>query len=259
MLNYSTIGDGSNTIFVLHGIFGSLRNWRSFALQLQRENSNYRIVLIDLRCHGGSHSQEPPHSLAACANDLVELGESIGHPEIVIGHSFGGKVALCYGRIARPKQIWSLDSPPYYYNQDLSDAQRILTLLKSVPLPLKNRKELVDFFLQRGFSLDFGRWMSTNLQPEEGGYGWRFDLEGISDLLSDYFVQDLWHMVESPPANTAVHVVRADESHRWDPQAIARLDVLGDNSVHVLQGSGHWVHVDNPKGLLRILGDHLPH
>ena len=111
MLNYSILGEGTKTIFVLHGIFGSFRNWRSFALRLHRQQQNFRIVLIDLRCHGDSSGQQAPHTLAACAQDILALARSIGHPDVVIGHSFGGKVALCYGRIAHPCLLYTSPSP----------------------------------------------------------------------------------------------------------------------------------------------------
>lgn len=59
-----------------------------------------------------------------------------------------------------------------------------------------------------------------------------------------------------------IAVVRAEKSDRWDPNVIERLDTLashngneskGKVSVYVLPNSGHWVHVDNPKGLLDIV------
>lgn len=54
----------------------------------------------------------------------------------------------------------------------------------------------------------------------------------------------------------------AEKSDRWDRDVIQRLESLssrrgdeseGKFSLHVLPNSGHWVHVDNPKGLLEIV------
>lgn len=60
--------------------------------------------------------------------------------------------------------------------------------------------------------------------------------------------------------------MRAENSDRWDPDVIQRLGSLanregdgskGKFSVHVLPKSGHWVHVDNPKGLLEIVAPRI--
>lgn len=56
--------------------------------------------------------------------------------------------------------------------------------------------------------------------------------------------------------------MRAENSDRWDPDVVQQLECLasreadgseGKVSLHVLPKSGHWVHVDNPKGLLEIV------
>lgn len=56
--------------------------------------------------------------------------------------------------------------------------------------------------------------------------------------------------------------MRAENSDRWDPETVLRLESLdaqerggseGKVAVHVLPKSGHWVHVDNPRGLLEIV------
>lgn len=60
--------------------------------------------------------------------------------------------------------------------------------------------------------------------------------------------------------------MRAENSDRWDSDVIQRLESLatrvgdgseGKVSVHVLPNSGHWVHVDNPKGLLDMIAPNL--
>jgi esterase len=52
---------------------------------------------VDLRLHGGSTGFEPPHTLGAAADDVDRLVEHLDfHAAAVMGHSFGGKVALLY-------------------------------------------------------------------------------------------------------------------------------------------------------------------
>lgn len=73
--------------------------------------------------------------------------------------------------------------------------------------------------------------------------------------------------MEHPPKGTQISIVRAENSDRWDLDVIQRLESLvnqgggdgseGKVSVHVLPNSGHWVHVDNPEGLLEIIAPKL--
>lgn len=69
-------------------------------------------------------------------------------------------------------------------------------------------------------------------------------------------------LLEHPPKDMEIAIVRAENSDRWDPEVIQQLESLasrerdgseGKVSLHVLPKSGHWVHVDNPKGLLEIV------
>lgn len=81
---------------------------------------DWRFVLVDLRNHGRSAEIEglsPPHDLVNAAKDVAELVTAKGWdwPDVVLGHSMGGKVALqfaesCargdYGEpAALPKQV----------------------------------------------------------------------------------------------------------------------------------------------------------
>lgn len=57
------------------------------------------MVLVDLRNHGksaGINGLDPPHTMGNAARDLANLVKSRGWtwPDVVIGHSMGGKVAL---------------------------------------------------------------------------------------------------------------------------------------------------------------------
>lgn len=71
-----------------------------------------------------------------------------------------------------------------------------------------------------------------------------------------------WPLLEHPPQGMEISVVRAEKSDRWDPNVVQQLESVasrqGDRSegrvsLHVLPNAGHWVHVDNPKGLLEIM------
>lgn len=77
-----------------------------------------QVVVADLRCHGESaglsHALRGPHSLETAANDVIKLLSVLKlFPEMLIGHSFGGKVVLqmtkhwsaTARRVPRPVQV----------------------------------------------------------------------------------------------------------------------------------------------------------
>lgn len=244
-----------HTAFILHGILGSGRNWRAFARQLARLHPTWRLVLVDLRNHGDSNPAPPPHTVAACADDLVELAEELGHPTLVIGHSYGGKVAMAYGRLAPEglAGVWVLDSQPGapgFLPAD-HDVARVIAALEKVTLPVPSHAALQEELLGQGFSPMMAGWMTTNLRREPAGLVWRFDLAAVSEMLSDYVRDDLWPWLEEP--GVAVDVVRGGRSDRWSEADIARLERLPGVSLHTLPEAGHWLHVDAPAALLQLL------
>ena len=113
----------SRWMLVLHGILGSGANFRGFARRLAASAPGWGFVLVDLRMHGQSQGAPPPHTLAAAAADLRRLGEHLGLPIAgVMGHSFGGKVALAYTAASgrELEQTWVLDaSPGHHGSSDL--------------------------------------------------------------------------------------------------------------------------------------------
>lgn len=88
-----------------------------------------------------------------------------------------------------------------------------------------------------------------------------FDLLLI-DVVNLIRESSYWSLLEHPPKDMEIAIVRAENSDRWSPEVVRQLERLsskgleeskGQVSVHVLPNSGHWVHVDNPKGLLDIV------
>ncbi|MBP7643607.1 MAG: alpha/beta fold hydrolase [Saprospiraceae bacterium] len=92
-LNYKTFGEGMPVIF-LHGLFGMLDNWQTFAKKMADEG--YMVFLLDQRDHGKSpHTEAFTYELLS--EDLANfLNTQWIHKAIIIGHSMGGKTALTF-------------------------------------------------------------------------------------------------------------------------------------------------------------------
>lgn len=262
VLAHDLIGPAADQeIWVLHGIFGSGKNWEAFGRQFVAAYPGSRIVLVHLRGHAGSRDVSPPHTMRACADDLVRLAAHLGNgPDVLWGHSFGGKVALTYLRETGGdglRAVWSLDSPPGAgpsggKDPVSSEVGQLVRAIKEIGLPITRRAGLQDALRSRGLPRAVAGWMATNLIRADDGYRWHFDATVLEELLVDYWNEDLWPTAESPPGNVEVHMVRAAKSDRWTEADLARLSGLP--RVHVLPDAGHWLHVDDPFGLALLLG-----
>lgn len=243
---------------MLHGFLGSGRNWRTIARRLVRLEDGWGGVLIDLRLHGRSTDAAPPHTIEAAAADLQALAAELGaEPEAVLGHSFGGKVALQYLEQAAvaPRQVWVFDSTPDA-GAPAGGVWDTLRLLRDVSGPFASRQDAVAALTARGLDDRTAAWLAMNLESGADGVAWRPDLEALEELLRSFFATDLWPVVDDSPAGTEIHFVKAQGSEILSPAACERIERVGGATgrvfLHRLAG-GHWLNVDNPDGLLELL------
>lgn len=247
-------------ILVLHGILGSGSNLRGVAQALIAHDPSAQCVLADLRMHGRSQGFAPPHTLDACARDLAELSRSLSTPITeVIGHSFGGKVALAFARDrSEITRVALLDSSPFLRASRVGSEQTlaVIDMLDRLPALFDTRAAFVQHVQSQGFSRMIADWLAMNLDRTDQGFRFRLDLAAIRALIEDYFAHDLWPIVEATKAR--VDVVIGGRSEVWQAADIARANGLHAREpqrvrVHVLADAGHWVHVDDAQGLTAAL------
>jgi len=249
-------------LLVLHGIYGTGRNWGSIARRVVEARPEWGVLLVDLRLHGGSQGFPPPHTLEATAADVGALVEHLDfHAAAVLGHSFGGKVALAFARDHAEglRQVWVVDST-LEVRAPSGSAWRIIDVVRSLPEEFASRDELVDALETHGYARPLGQWLAMNLERGEGGFRWRLDWDGIEALLRDYFRTDLWSVVETPPPGVEVHVVKATESEALGEDDVARIEAAGRAGgrtlLHRLEG-GHWINTENPDAVVALLVERL--
>jgi pimeloyl-ACP methyl ester carboxylesterase len=245
----------------LPGILGTRANWRSFARAWVEKSPGWGALLVDLRMHGQSKGFAPPHGVEACAADLHELCHALGLSIAgVTGHSFGGKVALVFARArADLEQLWSIDSmpgPPAVVDEPGSPL-RILSLLERLPAKWPRRDAFVDALAERGIERGVGNWLAMNLESENGGFRLALEVPAIRALIEDYLAFDAWPAIEQiARGGTRVHAVIAGRSTVWSSRDRERAQQLGERGllrVHTMPLVGHWVHVEDPAGLLGIM------
>ena len=261
-MSLERIGDGHRKAFVLHGLLGSSRNWHGIARRMARRWPDWRFILMDLRGHGHSRKASPPHDLAACAEDLEALAADAGWPETVIGHSFGGKVALQFAADhgENLEAVWLLDSPPGVRQESdggSSALAHMIEVLKTIPVPVARRADVTAALKQGGVQDVLAGWMATNLRSVGAdAYDWNFNVAAVETLLADYWKADFYPWLSEAREGPEIHAVRAARSDRWSDEDVVQLDALssaGRLHVHVLPDAGHWLHVDDPDGLMAAM------
>ena len=119
MLNYFTHGaESSPPIMIIHGLYGSGRNWGVIAKRL---SDKFYVITIDLRNHGESPWFDS-HNYHDMADDLVEVITSLKIKPNIIGHSMGGKAAMVLA-LKNPDLVERLliaDIAPVTYKHDQS-------------------------------------------------------------------------------------------------------------------------------------------
>ncbi len=243
------------TIYLLHGILGSGRNWRSFARTWVERRPELRVLLVDQRYHGDAPPTSGPDTLEACAQDVRALEAEYGVADCVVGHSFGGKVALSWSGLTG-KTSWLLDSPPGAPSSVPSpsdnDVLYIVDTLTRAPVPAADRGVLRGYLADAGLSPMLVSWLLTSARREADGWRFVWDLDGVQRLMRAYFTTDLWDVAFA----THAQLVRAGRSDRWrqdDLDEAARAAALGAIGWHELPDAGHWLHVDDPDGVIEIL------
>lgn len=175
-LAYTETGEGP-ALVILHGLFGSGRNWASVARKL---GETHRVFTVDLRNHGASPWAETM-DYAEMADDvrafLVRHGLA---GATVMGHSMGGKTAM---RLALEHEgdvgrLIVVDIAPVAYTHTHLP---FVEAMRAVDLAAAGRRADVDEQLQaaipeaamRGFLLH-------NLIAEDGRLTWRINLAALA-------------------------------------------------------------------------------
>lgn len=255
----------TRAMWFLHGILGTRTNLRSFARRFVAARPDVSAVLVDLRRHGDSLQPAGPDDLEHCAQDLANLAGVLPLPVTgVLGHSFGGKVALSWlGRAdTQAEEAWILDSLIGARPADAPRAQvdEVVDFLedniKRFPDGFERREEFSALVVAAGFSGEIADWLAMNLRASgDGRRRFAVSIPAIRSLLASYAQTDCWPVVESTQAET--HLVIAGRAKTFTPDDRAHAFVTAERNphvhVHLLEDAGHWVHIDALDALLGLM------
>ena len=123
-------GEDGSPLIVMHGLFGSARNWAGIARALAE---THQVYSLDLRNHGAS-PRASTMTYKEMAEDVAGFIDRAGiEAPIVMGHSMGGKVAMRLA-LERPdllKGLIVVDIAPVTYGHDMLDYIAAMQMLES--------------------------------------------------------------------------------------------------------------------------------
>lgn len=227
-------------LLIVHGLFGSARNWGVIARHLA---STRRVVSVDMRNHGLS-PRMPSQSYPDMAADLAEVIAAEGGAMDVLGHSMGGKAAMQLA-LTRPELVGKLivaDIAPVAYSHDQSGhihAMRALDLTHLTSRAEADRRlsALIDDAALRAFFLQS---LDLKAEPPE----WRLNLDVLeAEMPKIVGWPGTTGRFDHPTlflTGALSHYVRAE--HR---EAIKAL--FPKARFAKLPNAGHWLHAEAPR------------
>ena len=245
-LAFTEIGEGE-PIVILHGLFGSGRNWASIAKALA---DTYRVITVDLPNHGASEWTERVtyQGLAEATANFLTQHDLQGCT--LLGHSMGCKtamtLALSQGELISRLIVADIAPVPYDH-----DNLAVIEALAAVDLAsVKSRNEAEAQMAVHISDRMLRAFLLQNLRREGDGYQWRINLEGLKASLPDLHGFPEFDTTFEKPA---VFIAGA-ESDFVEPEHHAEIDRLFPNSSVVdLTYAGHWLHADNPKAFIQAV------
>ncbi|MEZ5014023.1 MAG: alpha/beta fold hydrolase [Chitinophagales bacterium] len=251
-LHFLRSGNGSPVI-ILHGLFGMLDNWKTIGKLLETDHSVY---LVDQRNHGRSpHS--PEHSFPLMSDDLYQLMVSAGlQKAYIIGHSMGGKTAMQFA-VDHPEKIDKLivvDIGPKRYPEGHDTI--FAAMLSLDPAHIRSRAEADALLAKRIDSEGVRQFLMKNLSRNtDGGYHWKCNLEALKANYTDHILAAIKseHPVEVP----ALFIRGEQSDYIPDVDWPAIREQFPDSQLVTIQGSGHWVHADQPLAFFRAISAYM--
>lgn len=238
---------------ILHGLFGSGRNWRSVAQYLA---AHHRVLTLDLRNHGAS-----PWADGMSYREMVEdlratlRARGIEHGAL-LGHSMGGKVAMLMA-LLHPGEVDRLVIVDIAPAANPPNLLAYIRAMRAVDLRGVKRRAEVDVALAGAVPDPAERaFLLQNVMIDENAAHWRLNLETIE--------RDFPEIVGFPdiPAGTAYRgpalFVAGARSNYIQPEhepAIRRL--FPRARIMRIEHAGHWVHAEQLQAFLRTVGPFL--
>ena len=257
-------GAAEGPLLILHGLFGSHRNWATIAKSLS-EQLGRLVIAADLRNHGQSvqmcdgRPEGAPMTWPLMAADIRGLVEEIQRPVTIIGHSLGGQVAMQALSSGVPAERFiSVDIAPVPYPFVGSAQAKYIDAMLEIDGAALPHRDAIERFRQSLPGTDelIVQFLFTNYADGKGHQpGFLIPLETLKSgmtTLGTTFSQCLSNRITAPTV-----FIRGGRSDYITDQNIPAIEAtFPDHSIAAMPDSGHWPHYDNPTKFIRIIKEH---
>ena len=244
-------GGHGRPLVILHGLFGSHRNWATVA---QKLGGVRRVYGLDQRNHGDS-----PHADSHTALDLVQdlklwLERNDLRDAVLMGHSMGGLVAMNYA-LHFPERLEALvvvDIAPRAYEPRHGQEFEALSLDVS---GMDSRQEIDEAMARYLRDPVLRQFLMMNLKREsEGGYSWKINVPVLkqSSYIAEFKVPpdcsfDKPSLFLTGGKSDFVQDSDHENIRTFFPEARIKTEPTGD----------HWLHHSAPEWFLREVSEFL--
>jgi pimeloyl-ACP methyl ester carboxylesterase len=240
-------GQGDPPLVLLHGLFGSARNFGS----VQREFAAHRrTIALDLRNHGSSPHDIDMHYAAMAADVLRTLDAMSALPATVLGHSMGGKAAM-RAALKQPDAIARLivaDIAPVPNPPHLRPVAEAMASMALVPGMTRAEADaaLADAVPEAGMRA----FLLQNLQLGQTPH-WRI---GLQEIIGGFADIEAWDAPSHAQYDGPALCIAGASSHYVRPEHRPIIRALFPRARFVtLKNAGHWLHADNPAGFIAVV------
>ncbi len=242
----SAFGTEGAPLLLLHGLFGSGRNWTRIARIL---SDSRQVYTLDLPNHGDS-PWTTQTDYPAMAEALVGFLDDKGIGQVdLIGHSMGGKVAMALA-LTRPERLSRLlvadIAPVAYDHANLSYVQA----MQALDLSGISRRGEADRILEPAIPDPGVRsFLLQNLVTGPEGFRWRLNLATLGASMDAIhgFPKELLTASYNGPT-LFLTGANSDYVLPKDHDRIRRL--FPKTRFESVSDAGHWLHAENPAGFL---------
>jgi pimeloyl-ACP methyl ester carboxylesterase len=242
MLNLVEYGSatGLPPLLIVHGLFGSARNWGAIA---KRMSDSRRVVAVDMRNHGESFRADS-QSYPAMAADLAEVIGWIGAPVDVMGHSMGGKtamqLALTHGELVNRLVVADIAPVAYDHSQaHLIDAMRHLDLTGLTQRSEADRRLAVELH-----SPAIRAFLLQSLDLKSVPPAWRLNLDVLE---RDMGLVVGWPGTTGRFDKPVLFISGAESDYVKSEDRAAIKQLFPQARMAKIPGAAHWLHADRPR------------
>jgi len=254
-LSYAMSGSADTRdppLIILHGLFGSKRNWGAIAKALSETR---QVFCLDLRNHGESPWSDRMDYAAMAADVAAFINAHADGQADVIGHSMGGKAAMTLA-LTHPDKVRNLTVVDIAPAPSPGTFIHYVKALKAMDLEaLSSRKDADMQLTPSEANPGIRAFLLQNLESSDVGFRWRVNLDVLADRMADLLdFPDPGNQTFGGPAlflagGASDYVTAAHHD------GISRL--FPNSRIETMAGIGHWAHAEAPALFLEHVREFL--